>query len=138
MKRPQKKPLTETTSRLRVGDTVIVLNGVDKGETGQIIAIDHVKNKVLVEGINSKTKHLKPNQSNSEAGIVSKTCPLAISNVKYYLEDAKKETKLGYKFENATEKSGMQGKKSKKIKVRYAKATGKVIPNKAVVSSKTS
>ena len=49
--------------KLRVGDTVQVIAGSDKGKTGEVIQILRKENKVIVEGVNMVTKHIKPSQA---------------------------------------------------------------------------
>ena len=44
--------------KLRVGDTVQVIAGSDKGKTGEVIQILRKENKVIVEGVNMVTKHI--------------------------------------------------------------------------------
>ncbi|HAD23792.1 large subunit ribosomal protein L24 [Kandleria vitulina] len=100
--------------KVRVGDTVMVIAGSDKGMTGEILSINHKTNKVVVEGVNKVKKHIKPSQSDPEGGIQTVEAPIDASNVAYYDTKAKAKVKLGYKFED--------GKK-----VRVNKATGEVI-----------
>lgn len=100
--------------KVRVGDTVMVIAGSDKGMTGEILSINHKTNKVVVEGVNKVKKHIKPSQSDPEGGIQTVEAPIDASNVAYYDTKAKAKVKLGYKFEG--------GKK-----VRVNKATGEVI-----------
>ena len=100
--------------KVRVGDTVMVIAGSDKGMTGEILSINHKTNKVVVEGVNKGKKHIKPSQSDPEGGIQTVEAPIDASNVAYYDTKAKAKVKLGYKFED--------GKK-----VRVNKATGEVI-----------
>ncbi|HAH76166.1 50S ribosomal protein L24 [Kandleria sp.] len=103
--------------KVRVGDTVMVIAGSDKGMTGEILSINHKTNKVVVEGVNKVKKHIKPSQSDPEGGIQTVEAPIDASNVAYYDTKAKAKVKLGYKFED--------GKK-----VRVNKATGEVIKEK--------
>ena len=46
--------------KFKTGDTVEVITGDDKGESGKIISIDMKKSKVVVEGLNMQTKHVSP------------------------------------------------------------------------------
>jgi large subunit ribosomal protein L24 len=48
--------------KFKVGDKVKVISGKDKGKFGEIKVIYHKKNQILIEGINSKIKHIKPQQ----------------------------------------------------------------------------
>ena len=43
----------------KVGDTVEVISGDDKGETGKVISIDAKKGKLMVEGVNMQSKHVR-------------------------------------------------------------------------------
>ncbi|MEO6959741.1 MAG: 50S ribosomal protein L24, partial [Burkholderiaceae bacterium] len=67
--------------KIRKGDEVIVLTGRDKTRRGTVLKrvdADHV----LVEGINTLKKHVKPNpMAGTQGGIVDKTMPIHISNV---------------------------------------------------------
>ena len=98
--------------KIRKGDTVKVIAGRDKDKEGKVIAVNHKKNTVVVEGVNIITKHTKPSVANQNGGIIHQEAPIAISNVMYSLKG--KVTRIGFK---------MDGDK----KVRYAKATGEVI-----------
>ena len=100
--------------KLRVGDTVIVIAGSDKGKTGEIIQILRKENRVIVEGVNMVTKHIKPSQLDPEGGIVTREAPIHASNVAYYDSKAKKPVKVGYQGEG-------------KEKVRINKETGAVL-----------
>ena len=93
------------TSKIKVGDTVRVIAGVDKDKEGKVIEVKD--GKVKVEGVNMVKKHVKPNQANAKGGIVEEEAAFDISNVKV--------TRIGFKTEDG------------KNKVRYAKATGAVI-----------
>ncbi len=104
--------------KLRVGDTVIVIAGKDKGRTGEIVQILRKENRVIVEGVNMVTKHIKPTQMDPEGGIIQREAPLAISNVAYYDSKAKAPVKIGYAFDD-------EGKK-----YRINKKTGQAIDKK--------
>ena len=67
--------------RLRKGDRVKVMRGNEKDKEGTILRVDREKNRVVVEGVNLRKRHMKPSQQNPEGGIVSFEAPLAASNV---------------------------------------------------------
>ena len=46
--------------KLKIGDNVKVILGKDKGKVGTIKTIYHKKNTLIIEGINTKIKHVKP------------------------------------------------------------------------------
>lgn len=98
------------TSKIKKGDTVKVITGKDKGKEGKVLSVKN--GKVVVEGVNTVTKHTKPSQANPQGGIVHQEAAIDISNVMYVNKG--KVTRVGFKLD---------GDK----KVRYAKATGEVI-----------
>ncbi|BCN32753.1 50S ribosomal protein L24 [Anaeromicropila herbilytica] len=99
-----------STSKIKKGDTVKVIAGKDKGKEGKVLSVKD--NKVLVEGVNTITKHSKASASNPKGGIVHQEAPIDISNVAYVSKG--KITRVGFKID---------GDK----KVRVAKSTGEVI-----------
>ena len=98
--------------KIKKGDTVRVIAGADKDKEGKVIAVNHKKGTVIVEGVNMITKHTKPSVANQQGGIIHQEAPIDASHV-MYLADGK-VSRIGFK---------MEGDK----KVRVAKATGKVI-----------
>ena len=68
-------------SALRTNDMVKVLSGDDKGEVGKLLEVDLKKGMVVVEGVNIKTKHVKPMKEGESGSIVKKEQPIHISNV---------------------------------------------------------
>ncbi len=66
---------------IRKGDQVIVNSGDHKGMTGEVLEILTKSDKVLVKGVNLKTKHIRKTQMNPQGGIITKELPLHLSNV---------------------------------------------------------
>jgi large subunit ribosomal protein L24 len=66
---------------IKVGDTVQVMNGESKGQSGKVLTIDRKANRVIIEGVNMIKKHVKPNAANPQGGIVEKEAGVHISNV---------------------------------------------------------
>lgn len=66
---------------VRKGDQVMVTSGDDKGRTGEILEVITKSDRVLVKGINMRTKHVRPTQLNPQGGIVNKEMPIHISKV---------------------------------------------------------
>ncbi len=66
---------------IKKGDKVKVLTGSDKGKTGVVISIFKKEDKVLVEGINMKTKNVKAKSETTKGQVVKKANPIHISNV---------------------------------------------------------
>ena len=63
------------------GDTVMVTAGNDKGATGEVLRVLIKDDKVVVQGVNMRTKHLKPTQQNPQGGLLRKEMPIHQSNV---------------------------------------------------------
>ncbi len=63
------------------GDTVIVTAGNDRGATGEVLRLLTKADRVVVQGVNVRAKHLKPTQANPQGGIVRREMPIHISNV---------------------------------------------------------
>jgi large subunit ribosomal protein L24 len=101
-------------SKIKKGDTVIVLTGRDKGRTGEVLKVLPDANRVLVDGVNLVKKHKKASPT-SAGGIETMAAPMHISNVAHKDPKSGKATRVGFKFlEDGT-------------KVRFAKASGEVI-----------
>jgi large subunit ribosomal protein L24 len=66
---------------IRKGDTVQVIAGKEKGKKGPILTLDRAKNRVVVDGVNLRTRHLKPTQSRPKGGIVQLPGSMARANV---------------------------------------------------------
>jgi large subunit ribosomal protein L24 len=74
--------------RVRSGDTVIVVAGKQKGTKGRVLRVlpepkkqPGTGGRVVVEGVNVVTKHIKPSQQNPQGGRVKREAPIHISNV---------------------------------------------------------
>lgn len=85
----------ESKVKLRAGDTVIVNSGTEKGKKGKVIKVLRADNKVIVQGINVRTRHVKPRKQGQESGILKIEAPVNISKVNYFCEKCGKGVKLG-------------------------------------------
>ncbi|MCI2048652.1 MAG: 50S ribosomal protein L24 [Lachnospiraceae bacterium] len=100
------------TSKIKKGDTVQVIAGKNKGQTGKVSAVDSKNHKVTVEGLNKVTKHTKPSAGHPDGGLIQEEAPLDSSNVMLVVDG--KTTRVGFSIKD--------GKK-----VRIAKKTGAAI-----------
>ena len=109
-------------TKLRKGDTVIVLAGKEKGKVGKIKKIlrdkDPNKIRVILEGINIGKKHVKGIEGVREGGIFEIERPIHISNVALYDEKTKQKIKIGIRYREEGDKV---------IKERFNKKTGETI-----------
>ncbi len=114
-------PTTNSKSQLRVkmrirkGDTVQVISGKDKGKTGEVLRTLPIENRVVVQGVNLRTRHLKPTQEGENGRIVTEEASLHASNVMLYSTSKQ----LASRVELVVEKDG--------TKKRRLKKTGEVI-----------
>ncbi|MEE9384210.1 MAG: 50S ribosomal protein L24 [Nannocystaceae bacterium] len=67
--------------RVRKGDSVVVVAGKSKGTSGAVLRVLTDSDRVLVEGVNIVTKHVKPARRNERGGIEKREAPIHVSNV---------------------------------------------------------
>ena len=70
-------------SKIKKGDTVVVIAGYYKDHSGKVLSVDVKNHTVLVEGVNKVKKHTKPSAGNQQGGIIEMEAPIDISNVMY-------------------------------------------------------
>ena len=97
--------------RIKSGDTVQVIAGDHKGSEGKVVRILRDKNKAIVEGVNTVSKHEKPSARNPQGGIVKKEAPIHISNLSLLDPKSGDPTRVGYE-----ERDGKKVRVSKKSK----------------------
>ena len=83
----------------KVGDKVVVIAAKDKGKEGKIIKTLKNDNKVVVEGINMVTKHVKPSAQNENGGIIKVEAPIHASNVMILDPKTKKRTRIAHEID---------------------------------------
>ena len=99
-------------AKLKKGDKVTLLTGMDKGKEGTISSIDPKAGKAVVEGLNISIRATRQTQE-SQGGRIPKAMPIALSNLAL-LDANGKATRVGFKMDGEN-------------KVRFAKTTGDVI-----------
>lgn len=90
--------MTEGKIKLRKNDSVQIIAGKDKGKRGQIIKIDRVKERVIVEGANLVKKAMKRKSQQDRGGIVEIEASLHVSNVMIVCKKCG-PTRIGYKMD---------------------------------------
>lgn len=100
---------------VKKGDTVQVITGKEKGKVGEILRVYPETSKVVVKGVNIRTKHVKPQQEGESGQITTFEAPIHSSNVMLYSTEQKVASRICYTF-NA------EGRK-----VRMLKKTGEII-----------
>lgn len=109
------KAVTRYKMHVKKGDTVQVISGKDKGKIGEILQTLQKESKVLVKGVNFRTKQVKPQQEGESGQIVTNEAPIHSSNVMLYSEKQKVASRICYSFD-------ADGRK-----VRMLKKTGETI-----------
>ncbi len=83
--------------KIKKGDRVQVLQGKDRGKTGEVARVLPGAGKVIVEGVNVAHKHQKARSATMQGGIIEKAMPLDVSNVAIVSPKDGKPTRIGYK-----------------------------------------
>ena len=115
-------------AKIKKGDLVEVISGGtqdrggDRGKQGHVIEVLAEQNRVIVEGVNYVTKHVRVGQSQrggKTGGLETHEAPIHISNVAVVDPKSKKPTRVGFESKTVT-KSGVK----KQVRVRIAKKSG--------------
>ena len=102
------------TLHVKKDDNVVILSGRDKGKQGKIVSVSPKERKVIIEGRNIVTKHVKPKQQGQLGGIVKAESAIYADKVQLVCPNCDKATRTGHKIE---------GDK----KVRVCKKCGKAV-----------
>jgi large subunit ribosomal protein L24 len=112
-------------AKIKKGDQVIVIAGRDKGKTGRVLEVLKDSDRVVVEGVQRVTKHVKAGQTargTRTGGIETVEAPIHVSNVMLVDPETKKPTRVGLRTEQV-ERDG----RTRNVRVRFAKRSGKDI-----------
>jgi large subunit ribosomal protein L24 len=83
-------------ARIRKGDMVEVLSGNDRGKRGRVLRTLPSKNRLVVQGVNLRWKHLRKSQQNPQGGRVRREMPIHQSNVMVFDEASGTRIRVGY------------------------------------------
>lgn len=112
-------------AKIKKGDLVLVITGRDKGKTGRVLEVLTDSDRLVVEGVQRVTKHVKAGQTNRgtrTGGIETVEAPIHVSNVMLVDPETKKGTRVGFRTEQI-ERDG----RTRTVRVRVAKRSGKDI-----------
>ena len=101
---------TRIKMKIRQGDTVQVITGKDKGKTGEVLRTFPWENRVLVQGLNLRTKHVKPTQEGETGRILTEETAIHASNVMVYSTSKQ----VASRVELVTDKDGNKKRRLKK------------------------
>ena len=110
-------------TKIKKGDTVQVIAGASKGTTGKVIAVYRESGRVLVEGVNRVTRHVKAGQTqrgSATGGLIVQESPIHLSNVAIVDPSDKKPTRIKTTVETV-ERDG----KTKTSRTRVGVRSGK-------------
>jgi large subunit ribosomal protein L24 len=82
--------------KIKKGDEVLVKSGRDSGKKGKVIRVLPIKNRIVVEGLNMRKKHVRPKKSGEKGSTVSVPFSIHISNVQIICPSCSKPTRIGY------------------------------------------
>ena len=100
--------------KIKKGDTVVVISGKDKGKRGEVEKVIPGKDRVVVGGVNNRTRHARPSQNNQQ-GLFTFDAPIHISNVMLVDPTSGEPTKVKYRFTDSGEKLRVGAKSGKDI-----------------------
>ncbi len=83
---------------VKTGDTVVIRSGKDKGKKGKIMQVSPKEGKVIVEGCNLVTKHVKPRRMGQPGGIIKAEGAMYSSKVQIVCPECGKPTRIGHKL----------------------------------------
>ncbi len=106
--------------KIRKNDTVKVLYGKDKGKVGAVLRVLPKKDRLVVEGVNIITKHVKKSAQAQEGGIVKREAAIHVSNVQVMSKKLNRPVKIGIRVEG--NKRVRYDKKSKETLERVKKS----------------
>ena len=96
--------------KIKRGDTVQVISGKEKGKRGEVERVIPRENRIVVGGVNERTRHARPTQNNQQ-GLFTFNAPIHVSNVMLVDPGTGQPTRVGYRFTDSGEKVRV-GKKS--------------------------
>lgn len=88
---------------VKTGDTVIILNGKERGKKGKVLAVSPEEGKVIVEGRNMVSKHVKPRKMGDQGGIIKAEGAMYACKVQVVCPRCGKPTRVSHKlYEDGT------------------------------------
>lgn len=98
---------------VKTGDTVIVLNGKERGKKGKVLAVSPKEGKVIIEGVNMVSKHVKPRKMGESGGIVKAEGAMYACKVQAICPHCEKPTRIAHAISEDGKKTRVCKKCSK-------------------------
>ena len=83
---------------IKKDDKVVVISGKDKGKEGKVLVANPKAGKVIVEGVNVATKHMKPKKQGEQGGIIKMETPIYACKVMVVCPKCGKPTRVAHKL----------------------------------------
>ena len=84
------------TLHIKTGDNVQIMSGKDKGKQGKVLEVSPKEKKVIVEGRNLVTKHVKPRRQGEQGGLVKAEAPIYACKVMPVCPKCNKPARVGH------------------------------------------
>ena len=84
---------------VKTGDEVIVIQGKDRGKKGKVLQVAPSEGKVIVEGVNIVSKHVKPRKMGEAGGIIKAESALYADKVQLICPKCGRPTRVGHKID---------------------------------------
>ena len=84
---------------VKTGDTVMIISGKDRGNSGKVLQVSPKEGKVIVEGAHFVKKHVKARPPQEQGGIVEAPVAMYSSKVQLYCDKCKKPTRAAHKID---------------------------------------
>ncbi len=85
---------------VKTGDEVIVIQGKDRGKKGKVLQVSPSEGKVIVEGVNIVSKHVKPRKMGEPGGIIKAESALYADKVQLICPKCGRATRVGHIVED--------------------------------------
>ena len=84
--------------KIRKDDEVVILSGKDRGKKGKVHSVNPEKGRVVVAGVHMIKRHTKPGRVRTQAGIIEREAPIAMSSVMLVCNKCSKPTRVAFRF----------------------------------------
>ena len=104
---------------VRTGDTVMVTSGNEKGAVGEVLTVISKMDRVIVKGVNIRSRNIKPTQQNPNGGVIKKEMSIHMSNVSPVVEGKPARVRFETQKDGTKVRIGVirdeKGKKTEKV-----------------------
>ncbi len=82
--------------KIKKGDNVFIVKGKNKGSKGKVLRVFPAEQKIIVEGMNLRKKHIRPKKQGEKGQMIEQPAPLSVSNVKMICPKCSKPSRFGF------------------------------------------